>query len=75
MMGFGETDSGTGFAMKNPLLIALAAAIVLSMGSGLAAMNRECKMSHDHTWCASHYSLVRQSKNKNSSSHFAPLQL
>jgi hypothetical protein len=39
------------FAMKTPLVITLAMAVVLGTGSALAAMNYACKSSH-HSWCA-----------------------
>jgi hypothetical protein len=37
--------------MKTPVVIALAVAVVLGAGSGLAAMNHACKTGQ-HAWCA-----------------------
>jgi len=45
------------FAMKTPLVIALAMAVVLGTGSALAAMNYACKSSH-HSWCADQRRLI-----------------
>ena len=39
------------FAMKTPLVIALAMAVVLGTSGALAAMNYACKSSH-HLWSA-----------------------
>jgi len=39
------------FRMKSPLLIVLAAVVLVITGSGMAVMNNACKSSK-HAWCA-----------------------
>jgi hypothetical protein len=49
------------FAMKTPLVVALAMAVVLGAGSALAAMNYACKSSH-HSWCAPSFNMRHHAK-------------
>ena len=39
------------FRMKSPLLIVLVALLVMT-GSAMALMNKACKSSKQHAWCA-----------------------